>query len=310
MTATRAMRDPQRRFQLSELLEFSGVAPMRFKVIFALALTAVGVGACKNDSGVTGPATIGPAALVRFVNATVDTGIVDLRFTDKVENLPTLLGVKFRGSSGGYQRVTPGTRPVRVFVNSTNPVEAQKRLIDTTITLSADKRYTLVYSGAARGNNDRLLVIEDPFTFPTPAAGKIQVRVLNEDAAVGAADVYVARSDTANPMTKPAATIRNVALHSYSAYASVDTASASTLYQFAVAPAGGATTTYASSPNAPGAAAPAGASYGAQPGVRIQGSVLTALLTSAPTAGSPAATAANQATTTRVVVLVDKVLNP
>ena len=283
---------------------------MRFKVISALILAAIGTSACKNDDGVNGPKTPPPAALVRFVNATVDTGIVDFRFTDKVENLPTFLGVKFRGSSGGYQRVSPGTRPVRVFVNSTNPVEAQKRLIDSTITLNADTRYTIVYSGAARGNNDRLLVIEDPFTFPTPAAGKIQIRVLNQDASVGAADVYIARSDTTDPMAKPAAKLSNVALRSYSAYASVDTASAATLYQFAVAPAGAATTSYASSPNVPGAVAPAGASYGAQPGVRIAGSVLTALLTSAPTAGSPAATAANQAATTRVVVLVDKVLNP
>lgn len=283
---------------------------MRFKVTLALASMALGLSACKNDSGVTAPATIGPAALIRFVNTTVDTGIVDFRFIDKVENLPTFLGVKFRGSSGGYQRVSPGSRPVRIFVNSTDPLEAQKRLVDTTITLAADTRYTLVYTGQARGNADRLLVIVDPPTFPAPAAGKIAVRALNTDASVGAADVYIARSDTTDPMAKPAAKLSNVALASYSAYASVDTASATTLYKFAVAPAGGGTTTYASSPNVPGAVAPAGASYGPQPGVRIPGSVLTAVLTGAPTAGSPAATAANQAVTTRVVILVDKALNP
>ena len=283
---------------------------MRFKVTIALALMAAGLSACKNDNGVTDPAAIAPAALIRFVNTTVDTGIVDFRFIDKVENLPTFLGVKFRGSSGGYQRVSPGTRPVRVFVNSTNPLETQKRLIDTTITLAADTRYTLVYAGQARGNADRLLVIVDPPTFPTPAAGKIAVRALNTDASVGTADVYIARSDTANPMAKPAATLNNVALNTYSAYATVDTASSATLYQFAVAPAGAAATTYASTPNAPGAVAPAGSTYGPQPGVRIPGSVLTAVLTGAPTAGSPAATAANQAAATRVVILVDKVLNP
>ena len=283
---------------------------MRFKVILAVSLTAVGLTACKNDSGVSGPAAIPPAALIRFVNATVDTGVVDFRFIDKIENLPTFLGVKFRGASGGYQRVSAGTRPVRVFVNSTDPVEAQKRLIDTTITLKADTRYTLVYTGQARGNSDRLLVVTDPFVFPTPAAGMIQVRAFNADESVGAADVYIARSDTANPMAKPAATIANVALQAYSAYATVDTASASTLYKFAVAPTGAAAVSYSSSPNTPGAAAPAGASYGPQPGVRIPGSVLTALLTAAPTPGSPAAIAANQAATTRVVLLPDKVLNP
>lgn len=283
---------------------------MKFKLLLALTPIGLVLSACKNDSGVTGPAAIPAAALVRFVNTTIDTGVVDFRFIDKVENLPTLLGVKFRGSSGGYQRVTPGTRPVRVFVNSTNPVEAQKRLIDTTITLNADTRYTIFYTGQARGNNDRLVVVVDPLTFPTPAAGKIQVRVFNADPSVGAADVYVARSDTANPMLKPAATLANIAYQSYSSYATVDTASASTLYQFAVATTGAAATTYAASPNVPGAAAPAGASYGPQPGVRISGSVLAAVLTGAPTAGSPAAIAANQAVATRVVVLVDKVLNP
>ncbi len=283
---------------------------MKFKLLLALTPFALVLSACKNDDGINEPASIPAAALVRFVNTTIDTGVVDFRFTDKVENLPTLLGVKFRGSSGGYQRVTPGTRPVRVFVNSTNPVEAQKRLIDTTITLAADARYTIFYTGQARGNNDRLDVVADPFTFPTPAAGKIQIRIFNADASVGAADVYVARSDTTDPMTKNAATFANVAFQSYSQYATVDTASASTLYKFAVAPTGAAAAAYASSPNVPGAVAPAGASYGPQPGVRISGSVLAAVLTGAPTPGSPAATAANQAVTTRVVVLADKVLNP
>ncbi|HEX2779307.1 MAG TPA: DUF4397 domain-containing protein [Gemmatimonadaceae bacterium] len=283
---------------------------MRLKVILALGLTALGLSACKDDSGITDPRAIPPQALIRFVNATVDTGIVDFRFIDKVENLPTFLGVKFRGTSGGYQRVDPGTRPVRVFVNSTNPTEAQKRLIDTTITLAADTRYTLVYMGQARGNADRLVVLQDPFTFPTPPAGKIAIRALNADPSVTPADVYIARSDTTDPVAKSAAKITSVALQSYSAYVNVDTASASTLYKFAVTPTGGTTPSYTSSPNVPGATAPAGASYGPSPGVRIAGSVLTALLTAAPTAGSPAATAANQATSTRVVVLVDKILNP
>ncbi|NUQ19975.1 MAG: DUF4397 domain-containing protein, partial [Gemmatimonadaceae bacterium] len=283
---------------------------MRFKMIPVLGLVVLGASACKNDSGVTGPKPIPPAALIRFVNATVDTGIVDFRFIDKVENLPTFLGVKFRGSSGGYQRVQPGSRPVRIFVNSSNPVEAQKRLVDTTITLAADTRYTLVYMGQARGNNDRLLVLTDPATFPTPAAGNIAVRMFNADPALGSADVWVARSDTTNPVTKPATTFTGVAVQSYSPYKEVPAASSTTLYKFAVAPSGAGTPSYTDTPNVPGAAAPAGASYGPQPGVRIAGSVLTAVISGTPTAGSPAASTANQATSTRVVLLSDKLLNP
>src|ERR1700694_941793 len=107
---------------------------MRFRTVLALCLAAVGAGACKRDNGISDPTKLAPAATVRFINATVDTGTVDFRFVDKVENLPMLLGVPVRGTSGFFTRVTPGTRPLRIFVNSTDPAEAQKRLIDTTIT--------------------------------------------------------------------------------------------------------------------------------------------------------------------------------
>ncbi|HEX8849035.1 MAG TPA: DUF4397 domain-containing protein [Gemmatimonadaceae bacterium] len=283
---------------------------MRNKLFLALGLAAFGLSACKNDSGVTDPKPIAPAALIRFVNATVDTGTVDFRFVDKVENLPTFLGVKFRGTSGGYQRVDPGARPVRIFVNSTNPTEAQKRLVDTTITLAADARYTLVYMGQARGNADRLVVLTDPVTFPTPAAGNIAVRILNADPLLGPADVYVARSDTTDPVAKNAAKFTNVPVQAYSNYSELAAASSTTLLKFAVAPTGSTTPTYTNSPNVPGAAPPAGATYGPQPGVRIAGSVLTAILTGAPTPGSPDTLSSNQATSTRVVLISDKVLNP
>ena len=299
---------------------------MRFKLIGALALTSVGLAACKNDSGVTNPVDIMPAALIRFVNAGVDTGTVDFRFIDKVENLPTLLGVGVRGTSGGYQRVSPGTRPVRIFVNSTNPVEAQKRLIDTTITLAADTRYTLVYAGAARGNADRLVVLTDPFTFPTPPAGQIAVRTLNLNGALGAADLRFAPTDTVKPtkvgadtIPKPrnvyaplATMIANTAYLTYSAYANIPVLPTATpkdsLYQFQVFPAGSGTLAYGTTSTQRGTLPPAGASYGPQPGVQVPGSVLTAILFPATTAGSAARTTANA--NPGVVVIPDKVLNP
>ncbi|MFL5561878.1 MAG: DUF4397 domain-containing protein [Gemmatimonadaceae bacterium] len=293
---------------------------MRFRLIGALALTSVGVIACKNDSGVTNPVDIMPAALIRFVNAGVDTGTVDFRFIDKVENLPTFLGVAVRGTSGGYQRVSPGARPVRIFVNSTNPVEAQKRLIDTTITLAADSRYTLVYAGAARGNADRLVVLTDPFAFPTPPAGQIAVRTLNLNGALGAADVRFAPTDTvkttpasARNVYAPLATmIANTPYLTYSGYVNIPVlATASpkdSLYQFQVFPAGSGTLAYSVTSTQRGTLPPSGASYGPQPGVQIPGSVLTAILFPATTAGSPARTTANA--NPGVIVIPDKVLNP
>jgi Domain of unknown function (DUF4397) len=293
---------------------------MRFRLIVALALTSMGLSACKNDSGVTNPVDILPAALIRFVNAGVDTGAVDFRFIDKVENLPTFLGVGVRGTSGGYQRVSPGTRPVRIFVNSTNPTEAQKRLVDTTITLSADTRYTLVYAGAARGNADRLVVLTDPFSFPTPPAGQIAVRTLNLNGTLGAADVRFAPTDTikqtpatARNVYAPLATmISNTPYLTYSGYVNIPVlATASpkdSLYQFQVFPTGSGTLAYGVTSTQRGTLPPAGATYGPQPGVQIPGSVLTAILFPATTAGSPARTTATA--NPGVLVVPDKILNP
>lgn len=292
---------------------------MRFKTILALCPMAVGIGACRDDSGATGPQAVAPAALIRFVNATVDTGTVDFRFIDRVENLPQLLGVPFRGTSGAYTRVASGTRPVRIFVNSTDPLHAQKRLIDTTITLAADTRYTLVYAGQARGNQDRLAVLAEPLAQPTPPAGSIAIRVLHAEVGRGNADVAIAVSDTAPAdTTKPpraigpiVTTINNVAYLTFSPYSNLARLPAGTrdsLYAFAVSNTGTGTVAYQRVVAQRGAAAPAGASYGPQPGVQISGSVLTALLVAGATPGSRAATTANQTPT--VLLLIDKVLNP
>lgn len=297
---------------------------MRFKTTLVLCLAVSGAGACKNDNGITDAATPAPAATVRFINAGVDTGTVDFRFIDKVENLPMLLGVAFRSSSGFFTRVTPGTRPVRIFVNSTNPVEAQKRLIDTTITLAADKRYTLIYAGAARGNADRLVVIEEPATTPTPAAGSVAIRTLNADPGRTSADVFFAVTDTIAPTTTavtpaPARTvyptlatsIPNVPYLTLSQYVTLNSLPAGgrdSLYQVQVATAGSGTIAYRALPTQRGAAPPAGATYGPQPGVQISGSVLTAVLLPGATPGSKSATTTNLNPT--VVLLVDKVLNP
>lgn len=285
---------------------------MRYKLMIALALAMLGASACKDKSGVTGPKPIPPAALVRFVNAVVDTGIVDFRFIDRVENLPTFQGVRFRGSSGVYQRVTPGNRAVRIFPYTNDVTLASARLIDTTITLAANERYTLVYWGQARGNADRLLVIQDVATLPTPPAGNTAVRALHADPAITTSvDVYVGKSNT-DPVANTVAKLSNVAPRTLSPYVNVPVARAGqsdSLYTFAVTPAGSTTATYTSTPNVPGSN-PTVPTTGPQPGVQISGSVLTAVLTGTATPGSPAASSANVATSARVVLLPDKPLNP
>ena len=296
---------------------------MRFKTMLALCLAALGASACKNDNGITDPTKLAPAATVRFINAVVDTGTVDFRFQDKVENLPMLLGVPFRGTSGFFTRVSPGARPLRIFVNSTDPVEAQKRLIDTTITLAADKRYTLIYAGAARGNADRLVVIEETTPPPTPPAGMIAIRALNLDASRPSADVAFSETDTLVPKTPPAtptprnegpvdATIPGAAYLTYSPYVTLSklplTGAKDSLYRVSVSTAGSGTVAYSVIATQRGATAPAGASYGPQPGIQIAGSVLTAVILPGATAGSKAATSSNLTPT--IVLLADKTLNP
>ena len=279
---------------------------MKSYKILSLGLAVFALAACSDDDGVVGPVQEGPKALIRFINAVPDTGVVDFRFIDKLENLPTFLGVQFRASSGVYQPVDPGTRPVRVFVNSTDPVAAQRMLIDSTITLTAGGRYTLVYAGRARGNADRLAVIDDDATLPAPGTS-ISVRTIHAAVGTGAVDVYVANSGAADPIAAKVGQFSNVAYLAKTTYSTLPARSGTgALYLFGVANAGAATTLFSATPNQPGIPTPAGQLTSPQPGVQIAGSVLTAVMFPGATAGSPAATATNQTPT--VILFIDKAL--
>jgi hypothetical protein len=292
---------------------------MKFSKLFGCALPLLLMVGCSDDDGVTPGGAPPPAATVRFINAVVDTGTVDLSFVDRVENLPTLMGVPFRGHSGMYQRVEPGTRAARIFPSSTDINLTSVRLVDTNVALGANTRYTLVYAGRAAAGAPaaeahRLHVIEDPAP-PTPPAGQIALQALHVAVGVGNVDVYVVAVDTvtsatpANWETSNAAVFRNIGyLGKANAYANVPALSGSRLYRFVVTPAGATTVLFASTPNQPGAAQPAGASYGPQPGVQIAGSVLTAVIAPGSTPGTRQSTTANQSPA--VVLIADKVLNP
>jgi hypothetical protein len=286
---------------------------MRFGKLVLCAGTLLGLAACSDDSGVTNGGPPPPAALVRFVNTVTDTGTVDLRFVDKVESLPTMQGIAFRGASGLYQRVEPGARNARVFPTSTNIDLTQIRLVDTTVTFVADNRYTLVYAGRANGNQDRLAVIADDLVLPTPPANNIAFQVLHAATGVANVDVYITPAGAANnpnPIANAVAVVRNLGFLGKSAYVNVPVrpTSGDNLYQFTVTAAGSTTPLFTARPNQPGALPPAGATYGPQPGVQINGSVMTAVLTSGSVAGTRQSTAATQ--TPNVVLLIDKVLNP
>jgi hypothetical protein len=288
---------------------------MRYSKLLLGVLPMLVLAAC-DDEGVTGPQSAEGTAVIRFVNVVTDTGTVDFRFQDRVENLPTLLGVTFRSHSGMYQMAAAGTRPARVFPNSTDPVLTQIMLVDTTLNLSANGRYTLVYAGRANGNQDRIAVLEDPATILTPAAGSIAIKALHAAVGTGAVDVYVvpvATTTAVTPVdfqTNNAAVISNVGYLSQTAYVQLPARPTSGLpfYRFVVTAAGSATPLFAATPNLPGSMPPAGASYGPAPGVQIAGSVLTLVVAPGSDPGTRQSTTANQTPT--AFLMIDKALNP
>jgi hypothetical protein len=288
---------------------------MRYMRLLLVAAPLLAITACDDDGmSVNNPEQ---RALVRFLNAVPDTGMVDLRFIDRVENLPTLQGVALQSHSGYYQRVIPGARNAVVFPGvadaSGTPALVSQVLVDTTLNLTGPTRYTMVYAGRATNNQDRLLVLEDPQP-PTPPANQIAVKALHVALGVGNVDVYVVPVSSATAATPAdwqtarAAVLSNVPYLGRSpAYVNVPALTGTQLYRFVVTAAGSATPLFAFTPNQPGAAAGAGGTLAsAQPGVRIAGSVLTAAIFSGSTAGRRHSVAANQSPV--VHLLVDKVL--
>ena len=280
---------------------------MRYRK-YMLFILAVALVACDEDG--TSVNQVAPAALVRFINAVPDTGTVDLRFIDKVENLPTLQGVAFRAASGVFQRADAGSRTAVVFVNSTDPALTSTRLVESTLDLTADTRYTLIYAGRAAGNQDQLAVLNDAAP-PTPPAGQIAIKVVHAAVGTGAVDVHIAAADTgannADPVANAVTVVRNVGYLSQSAYVNVPVLASPGLYQLAVTPAGATNVVLSGRPNLPGAAASV-STTGPQPGVRIAGSVLTAVVLPGSVPGTRGSTSSNQTPT--VTLIIDKPLNP
>jgi len=85
----------------------------RLLPVAALALLA----GCSGDN-VSTFITPDPHAAVRWVNAVPDTIDMDYRIVDIVTNANEA-SVKYRGTSGGYRGVPPGTHRIRVFPSGT-----------------------------------------------------------------------------------------------------------------------------------------------------------------------------------------------
>jgi hypothetical protein len=289
---------------------------MRLHRLIGAAGLAVALAGCNGDEFTDTPVV--PTAAVRFINAVPDTGAVDFRFVDIVEN-SSFFAQPFRSTASTavagtfntlvfYQPAKTGQRHIKVFFASSTQSVASVVIVDTTVTLTEGKYYTFVLYGHMRAGSvpgKKLMVMEDT---PSDPGAQVGLRVVNLGPALGAVDAYVAAcsitpSSTGGPEgrgtcpagTRPAsASLTNVAEAGSSpqvsfAAATPFTASATpgTTYRFWFTAAGGATDLL----SAP-ASAPQGTvgtiNQNPVPGVSVAGSVLTAFVFNKTVVGSTA----------------------
>jgi len=268
------------------------------RLAFAFIGALLGAAACDDGGEDVILAPKVPLAYTRFINAVPDTQPTDWRFIDQLENSPTAIGLAFRSTSP-YQATAPGARKLRVFPADTNVNVVQQMLIDTTITLTAGTYYTLVHLGNARGNADRLLVIQDD--IPNVQTTNIALRVIHLGTGLTNLDVFV--SDTASTLPLPASPqVANLAYAAVSPYATRNPGA----FRLRTTTSG-QTAVVANAIAPPGAAAVPVDNLTAIGGSNMGGSAITAFVFPRSVAGSkapqtPAATFTNPA----IVYLIDR----
>jgi hypothetical protein len=267
-----------------------------------LAVAAATLAACGGDAGPTTPNKV-PLGAVRFVNAVTDSGAMDWRFVDVIENSPVAFGLNFRQTypGAGYQAAGTGSRHLRIFQTSTDINVTQKVLFDETITIAEGKHYTLVTAGSIRAGTAKLYVITDDYPDP---GNSVAVRALNAGVATSA-DVYASASGGSAAL--PASpTITSVAQYTASNWSTLATG------PLALRLTASGSKTVMVDANAPaGVAADKTNNLSAVGGSTIAGSAFTAIYFPAAVAGSPSSrsagcTTALPCTAAGVVYIVDK----
>jgi len=228
-----------------------------------------------------------PTAGVRFIHAVPDTGAMDMRPVDIVEN-STFYNVGFRGTSLlFYKNARAGARHFRIFLSPDLALTAEEQqamastvVKDTTVTLEAGHRYTFILWGFSRPGSSpgmRLDVIDDNPADPGTA---VALRLVNAGAGLGAIDgrFYVTGG---TPPTAPSW----AAVPELSASAYVSTPPGSIRYN--VRSAGSATNLFADATALAGVAATV--DLDAQPGTTIAGSAVSGFVFPRSVAGSKAA---------------------
>lgn len=256
---------------------------LRFTTLATLCACGALLAACDPSGGPTTPAKA-PLAFTRFVNAVVDSGAMDWRFIDKVEDSPIALGLNFRQTFPGatYQATAAGSRHLRIFPTTTDINFVSTTLFDTTFNFTEGQHYTILIAGGLRAGSAtraKMYIINDDVTDP---GSNILVRALNAGVS-SSADVYASSTGGTSPLPS-SPLVTGVAQFTASAYKSMTpgplafrltTSGSSSVLVDATAPAG--------------AAADRTNNLTAVGGSTIAGSAFTAIFFPAAVAGSPSA---------------------
>jgi hypothetical protein len=252
----------------------------------ALCLAAGAVNACK-PAEVIKTADI-PTAGVRFIHAVPDTGAMDFRPVDIVEN-SDFYGVAFRATGQiFYKNAMAGSRHFRIFMANTDltlPAEVQQAIAatvvkDTTVTLEAGHRYTFILWGFARTGSTpgmKLTVMDDN---PADPGAQVALRLVNAGAGLGGIDGRQYPTPGAAPATATWASVVELTASAY-------VATAAGAIKYNVTPAGGGAALF-TDPTAP-AGTPATVDIEGIPGTTIAGSAISGFVVPRSVAGSKAA---------------------
>jgi hypothetical protein len=253
----------------------------------ALCFAAGLANACKPQEMFT-PDDI-PTAGVRFVHAVPDTGIMDMKPIDIVENSQSF-NVAFRNTAQVfYKNARAGQRHYRVFMgvpfNPDLTAEEQQAIAstvmaDVTVNLEAGERYTFIIWGFARPGSSpamRLDVLQDN---PADPGSQVAMRLVNAAAGLGALDGYQYPTGGSVPGTPTWAAVPELSASPY-----VNEGTGTKLYS--VTPAGGGTTLFADAAALAGTAATI--DIDAIPGTTVAGSAVSGFVLPRSVAGSQAA---------------------
>jgi hypothetical protein len=249
-----------------------------------------------------------PTAGVRFIHAVPDTGALDFRPVDIVEN-SSFYGVAFRATGQVfYKNARAGQRNFKIFLtpNQNLPAAQQQAMANTVIqdinvNLEAGHLYTFILWGNARAGSSpamRLTILDDA---PGDPGDQVALRLVNAGAGLGAVDgFHYARGTAAGSACPGGGTVSTTAawtaVAELTASAYGTTAPGTKCYR--VTASGGGTALFTDAMALAGAAANQVTGHQALPGTTVAGSAVSGFVMPRSVLGSQAP----QALTTPAIV--------